>query len=132
MNNQTPYILYKNNKPEFLSKKCAICLSLLFYPESDDKMVNCSKLNCCNHMYHTNCIQQIYSNKKCPECRKQFQTDDVKSIDSSLEIAIRCDAFDHNEVDEELKQTFMNECLKIKDYPYHKSVFERWRNIKIE
>lgn len=127
MNNQLPYLLYKNNKQEFLSKKCAICLCQLFYPESGDKMVNCSKLNSCSHMYHTNCIQQI-TNNKCPECRNTFQIEEVKSIDKSLEIAIRNDAFDHNEIGEELKQIFSNECLKLKDYPYHKSVFERWQN----
>ena len=131
MNNQSPYNLYKNNKTEFLNKQCSICLSLLFYPEesSNNKMVLCSKLNC-NHMFHKNCIEQV-SNKKCPECRKQFQIYDVKNINKSLEIAIRNDAFDYNEINEELRLTFVNEVLKLKDYPYHKSVFERWRKEKI-
>lgn len=130
MNNQTPYNLYKNNKTEFLNKQCSICLSLLFYPEeysNNNKMVFCSKLSC-NHMFHTSCIEKV--SNKCPECRKPFQIDDVKNINKSLEITIRNDAFDHNEISEELRLTFVNECLKIKDYPYHKNVFERWRKEK--
>ena len=131
MNNQLPYILYKNNKHEFLHKQCAICLSVLFYPEesSNNKMVNCSKISCCSHMFHTSCIEKV-SNNKCPECRKPFQIDNVKNIDVSIELAIRNDAFDHNEVDEELRQTFTNESLTIRDYPYHKDVFKRWRTEK--
>jgi ssDNA-binding Zn-finger/Zn-ribbon topoisomerase 1 len=131
MNNQLPYILYKNNKTEFLNKQCAICLSVLFYPEeySNNKMVLCSKISCCNHMFHTSCIEQVL-NKKCPECRKPFQLIDVKNIDKSLEITIRNDAFDHDEINEELRLTFANECLTIKDYPYHKTVFQRWRKEK--
>lgn len=128
MNNQSPYNLYKNNKTEFLNKQCAICLSLLFYPEESTitKMGFCSKLNC-NHMFHTSCIKQVL-NKKCPECRKEFYC--IIDISKSLEIAIRNDAFDHNEINEELKETFVNEGLKIRDYPYHKSVFERWHKEK--
>jgi hypothetical protein len=128
MNNQSPYNLYKNNKTEFLIKQCAICLSLLFYPEesSNKKMVFCSRLNC-NHMFHSSCIEQV-SNKKCPECRKEFYC--IININNSLELAIRNDAFDHNEVNEELKETFVNEGLKIRDYPYHKTVFERWHKEK--
>jgi hypothetical protein len=50
-------------------------------------------------------------------------------VNHSLELAIRDDAFDHNNIDEELRLQFMMSALKIDDYPYHKVVFERWRNL---
>jgi hypothetical protein len=128
MNNQTPYNLYKNNKTEFLNKLCSICLCILFYPESGEKMemVSCSKLSC-NHMFHTGCINRV-TNNKCPECRETGGT--IINIDKSLELTIRNDAFDNNDIDNSLRVSFSNECLKLADYPYHKIVFERWHKEK--
>ena len=127
MNNQMPFILYKTNRREFLTKTCSICWNTLFFPEAIAKMINCCKLEC-EHMFHINCINQsINSNHlNCPECRKSIDTNKIKNLDKSLELAIRDDAFNHNEVDETLKTQFENSCLKVDDYPYHKLVFERW------
>ena len=128
MNNQTPFLLYKTNKREFLTKTCAICWSTLFFPEvNTNKMVNCCKLDC-SHMFHSNCINQAINanHLNCPECRKAINTNKIKNLDKSLEIAIRDDAFNHNEVDETLRKHFENSCIRIDDYPYHKLVFERW------
>lgn len=128
MNNQTPFLLYKTNKREFLTKMCAICWSTLFFPEvNTNKMVNCCKLEC-DHMFHNNCINQAINTNhlNCPECRNAIDTNKIKNLDKSLELAIRDDAFNHNEVDETLKTQFENSCLKVDDYPYHKLVFERW------
>ena len=134
MNNQTPYNLYKFNKQEFLNKVCAICLCTLYYPETHDIMVGCSQLNC-KHVFHSGCIEQSMNNNsnnnsnnnnnKCPECRTVI----IKkiNINKSLEIAIRNDAFFHNNVDESLMTQFKNNSLKIEDYNYHKIVFDRWR-----
>jgi len=128
MNNQTPFLLYKTNRREFLTKTCAICWNKLFYPEEiNNKMVHCCKLEC-DHMFHNNCINQAINanHLNCPECRNAINTNKIKNVDKSLELAIRDDAFNHNEVDEELKQQFANSCLNVADYLYHKLVFKRW------
>ena len=52
----------------------------------------------------------------------------LQNIDKSLELAIRDDAFDNGNIDPSLKKIFENTGLNIDDYPYHKIVFERWRN----
>jgi len=133
MNNQLPFLLYKSNKREFLEKKCAICISALYYPEISDKIVCCSQLNC-GHIFHTNCIEQsinsLHNNNrnKCPECRAVITN--KKDINRSLEITIRNDAFNNNNIDEELRRQFVNTSLELHDYDYHKIVFERWRNEK--
>jgi hypothetical protein len=62
----------------------------------------------------------------CPECRKPIAK--LQNIDKSLELAIRDDAFDNGNIDQSLKKIFENTGLNIDDYPYHKIVFERWRN----
>ena len=125
-----PFILYKTNRHEFLTKTCSICWSTLFFPEAnnnDNKMVHCCKLEC-DHMFHNNCISQSINsnNLNCPECRKAIDTNKIKNLDKSLEIAIREDAFNNNEIDEVLRMQFENSGLKVADYPYHKLVFERW------
>jgi acetyl-CoA carboxylase beta subunit len=135
MNNQPPFILYTRNKREFLDKKCAICISTLYYPEINDKFVCCSQLNC-GHIYHSHCIEESINylqhnnnnNNKCPECRAIITN--KKDISKSIEVAIRNDAFTHNNVDENLMQQFSNNPLQLLDYSYHKIVFERWRNEK--
>lgn len=132
MNNQTPFILYNTNRREFLTKTCAICLCSLFFPEPNSKMeipsmVHCCKLEC-EHMFHVNCIQQSINNRhlNCPECRNPIDTRKIRNINRSLELAIRDDAFNHNEIDETLRTQFENSGLQVADYPYHKMVFERW------
>ena len=133
MNNQLPFILYKTNKIEFLGKKCAICISSLYYPEISDSFVCCAQLNC-GHIFHSNCIEQSINylhnnnNNKCPECRTIITN--KKDISKSLEVAIRNDAFIHNNVDKNLMEQFSNNPLQLFDYSYHKIVFERWRNEK--
>jgi hypothetical protein len=100
----------------------------LFFPEEyNKKMVNCCKLEC-DHIFHNNCINQAINanHLNCPECRKAINTKKIKNVDKSLEIAIRDDAFNHNEIDKALKEQFANSCLQVADYPYHKLVFERW------
>lgn len=79
-------------------------------------------------MFHINCISQsINSNHlNCPECRNPILINKIKNLNRSLELAIRDDAFNHNEVDESLREHFINSGLKVDDYPYHKLVFERW------
>ena len=129
MNNQSPFQLYKSNKHEFLSKLCAVCLCTLFYPESqeNDKFISCLRLNC-NHIFHNDCIHKTMNHNhfNCPECRTPISK--ITNLDKSLEIAIRDDAFDNGNVDPGLKMEFTNSQLKVADYPYHKIVFERWRN----
>jgi hypothetical protein len=128
MNNQTPFLLYKTNKQEFLTKMCSICWSTLFFPDVvDNKMIHCCKLEC-NHMFHNNCINKSINsnNLSCPECRKTIDTNKMKNMDKSLELAIRDDAFNHNEIDDVLREQFANSCLTVDDYPYHKLVFKRW------
>jgi hypothetical protein len=128
MNNQTPFLLYKTNRHEFLTKTCAICWNTLFLPEANsNKMVHCCKLEC-DHMFHNNCINQSINsnNLSCPECRKTIDTNKMKNMDKSLELAIRDDAFNHNEIDDVLREQFANSCLTVEDYPYHKLVFKRW------
>ena len=126
---QTPFQLYISNKHEFLNKVCSICLCTLFYPENpeNDKLVRCSKLNC-HHIYHNDCIHKIlnHNHLNCPNCRTPI--DKIINLDGSLELAIRNDAFDNGNIEPSLKKQFENEILKIADYPYHKIVFERWRN----
>jgi hypothetical protein len=129
MNNQSPFQLYKSNKQEFLERVCAVCLCTLFYPENpkNDRFVSCSRLNC-NHMFHNDCIHKTMNHNhfNCPECRIPISK--ITNLDKSLEIAIRDDAFDNGNVEPTLKLEFTNSQLKVADYPYHKIVFERWRN----
>lgn len=129
MNNQSPFILYKTNRHEFLTKMCSICWCTLFFPESKSKMVHCCKLEC-DHMFHVNCIEQLINTNhlSCPECRAPINTINIKNVNKSLEMAIRDDAFDHGNIDENLKTKFANSILLVADYPYHKLVFERWQN----
>ena len=126
MNNQTPFQLYKSNKQEFLDKVCSVCLCTLFYPEGD-RLISCSRLNC-NHMFHNVCIHKTmnHNHYNCPECRESISK--ITNLDKSLEIAIRYDAFDNGNIDHALHLEFANSMLKVDDYPYHKIVFERWRN----
>ena len=129
MNNQSPFQLYKSNKQEFLQRVCSVCLCALFYPENPegDKLISCSRLNC-NHMFHNDCIHKTMNHNhfNCPECRESISK--ITNLDKSLEIAIRDDAFDNGNIDHTLKLEFANSMLKVDDYPYHKIVFERWRN----
>ena len=90
MNNQPPFLLLKENRNEFINKKCAICLCALFYPEVGDDFVSCSRLRCA-HMFHTSCIDRI-TKHECPECRQAIITKKV-IIDKSIELAIRTEAF---------------------------------------
>jgi len=132
MNNQNPFQLYSNNKHEFLNKLCPICLCTLFYPENNDtdKFIMCSRLNC-NHMFHNDCIHKTMNHNhfNCPECRTPIVK--LINLDKSLELTIRNDAFDNGNIDPSLKKIFENTALHIDDYPYHKIVFERWRNEKL-
>ena len=132
MSFQNPFQLYKSNKPEFLNKLCAVCLCTLFYPENpeNNKFISCSRLDC-NHMFHNDCIHKSmnYNHFNCPECRTHITK--ITNLDKSLEIAIRDDAFDNGNIDQTLKLEFSNTMVKIEDYPYHKIVFERWRNEKL-
>lgn len=135
MNNQSPFNLFTTNRSEFLNKKCAICWSILFYPElnhNNNKMVHCCKLEC-GHMFHNDCINKLLNANhfKCPECRIEIDTNKIISIDRSIEIAIRSDAFDHGNIDETLLTYFKNSSLQVADYPYHKAVFERWNNERV-
>jgi hypothetical protein len=129
MNNQSPFQLYKSNKQEFLERVCSVCLCALFYPENQEgnTLISCSRLNC-NHIFHNDCIHKIMNHNhfNCPECRTPISK--ITNLDKSLEIAIRDDAFDNGNVDPGLKLEFANSQLKVADYPYHKIVFERWRN----
>jgi hypothetical protein len=133
MNNQMPFLLYQTNKKDFLDKQCAICLSALYYPEVNNNFIRCSKLNC-GHIFHNDCINQsinslqYINNNKCPECRSII-TQKI-DISRSLELTIRADAFNNNNIDEELRQQFVNTSFKLNSYSYHKIVFERWRKEK--
>ena len=122
-----PFVLFKTDKHAFLQKKCALCITTLYYPESGNKMPNCRKL-ACGHTFHFDCLNQMIVNghHKCPECRKPVTK--LINIDKSLEIAIRNDAFDNDNIDKTLKKQFTNEQIIVDDYPYHKAVFERWRD----
>jgi hypothetical protein len=81
-------------------------------------------------MFHVNCIEQLINTNhlSCPECRAPINTNNIKNVNKSLEMAIRDDAFDHGNIDEKLKTQFANSILLVADYPYHKLVFERWQN----
>ena len=128
MNNQSPFNLFTTNKFEFLNKMCAICWRILFFPEqAADKMIHCCRLQC-YHMFHNDCMNKLLNanHLNCPECRKPICTNKIKNIDKSLELAIRDDAFNHNEIDESLREKFANSSLQVDNYPYHKSVFKRW------
>ena len=128
MNIVSPFHLYQEDKSEFLKKVCAICLTALYYPETDDKMKKCCRFNCW-HAFHQDCANQLFAQNhtNCPECREPIRT--VINTSQSLELAIRNDAFNHGNVDEELQKHFSMTGLNIRDYPYHKIVFERWRNL---
>ena len=128
MNNVSPFQLYKTDKSEFLKKACAICLSTLYYPETGNKMTKCCRLGC-KHVFHKECVEQLFekNHKICPECREPIRT--LTNVNHSLELTIRNDAFDHNNIDDELRLHFMTSALTIDEYPYHKVVFERWRNL---
>jgi hypothetical protein len=128
-NNQLPFMLYTTNKTEFLSKKCSICLGTLYYPENNDKIMFCTKLNC-NHIYHKECINSsinslTLNNNRCPDCRTTITQ--AKDVTKSIELSIRKDAFINNNISEELINHFKNNVLELCDYEYHKIVFERWR-----
>ena len=126
MNNLPPFWLYKENRAEFLQKKCALCLCTLFYPEIGDQMPNCTRLQCC-HTFHTECLAQIVKNE-CPECRSPTKAGDRQiNIQKSLELAIRHEAYDDGHISEELKEQFKNESVVLRDYHYHKIIFEKWR-----
>ena len=129
MNNQSPFQLYKSINQEFLQRVCSVCLSTLFYPENPEgnRLISCSRLNC-SHMFHNDCIHKTMNHNhfNCPECRAPISK--ITNLDKSLEIAIRDDAFDNGNIDHTLKMEFTNSQLKVDDYPYHKIVFERWRN----
>lgn len=129
MNNESPFILYKNNKSEFINKMCALCLTTLYYPETGNKMPKCCRVEC-RHSFHQECLEQMLERKhsKCPECREPVTQ--IINVDKSLELAIRDDAFNHGEVDETLKKKFCNEQVILYDYSYHKTVFERWRSYR--
>ena len=111
---------------------CSVCLCTLFYPENPEnpQFISISRVNC-NHMFHNDCIHKTmnHNHSNCPECRTPIEK--ITNLDKSLEIAIRNDAFDNGNVDLILRQEFKNSVLKVTDYPYHKLVFERWRNEKI-
>jgi len=125
----SPFNLFRTDKREFINKVCSVCLMALYYPESGDKMPKCCKLGC-NHAFHQECLEQMLARNHitCPECRNPI-TSTLKT-DKSLELAIRDDAFNHGEVDEGLREEFMRTSVEIKDYPYHKTVFERWREYR--
>ena len=121
----SPFNLYQSNKYEFIHKVCAVCLDALFFPEQGETMIPCVQYNC-KHIYHANCVRGV---NRCPECRGS--TDKIIStVNASIELAIRSDAFDNNEVNDELKCTFSQNRLVVADYPYHKSVFLRWQTLK--
>ena len=125
MNNQPPFLLLKENRNEFINKKCAICLCALFYPEVGDDFVSCSRLRCA-HMFHTSCIDRI-TKHECPECRQAIITKKV-IIDKSIELAIRLEAFNGGHINAELRENFKCESIILKKYPYHAIVFEKWQN----
>jgi hypothetical protein len=128
MNNTSPYNLYISNKNEFFHKLCAICLGAMFYPDTGDKMPQCSRLPCM-HTFHTTCLNQLLetNHHKCPECRSGIEN--IINVSASLELAIRSDAFDHGDVDPELEESFKYTHLIVGNYPYHAKVFARWRAI---
>jgi hypothetical protein len=130
MNNELPFILYKNNKPEFLNKVCALCLTALYYPEIGNTMTKCCRLGC-RHTFHQECLEQMFvkNHVNCPECREPITS--AINVEKSLELTIRNDAFDHGDVDPDLLEQFKMNSMVVKDYPYHKTVFERWRRKKI-
>ena len=105
----------------------AICFLLL----RENKVEEYYKMDGSNkdkQIHISNCINQAINanHLNCPECRNAINTNKIKNLDKSLEIAIRDDAFNHNEIDEVLKEQFANSCLQVADYSYHKLVFERW------
>jgi hypothetical protein len=67
----------------------------------------------------------VKNHVNCPECREPITSTII--VEKSLELAIRNDAFDHGEVDANLQEQFKISGMVVKDYPYHKTVFERWR-----
>jgi hypothetical protein len=127
MNNDYPFILYKNNKTEFMNKVCALCLTALYYPETGNTMTKCLRLGC-THTFHQECLDQLFvkNHVNCPECREPITS--TINVEKSLELTIRNDAFDHGDVDADLLEQFKRSSMVVKDYPYHKTVFERWRN----
>ena len=54
-----------------MQKKCALCISALYYPEAGNKMPSCRKLEC-GHAFHFDCLHQmiVSGHHKCPECRE--------------------------------------------------------------
>jgi hypothetical protein len=132
MKSSSPFELYQLNKYEFIHKVCAICWDAMFFPEHGETMIKCVRLDCM-HTFHKHCIQELLiksATNRCPECRRAI--DKIIDINSSLELAIRNDAFEHGEVDDNLREQFANSRLVIANYPYHKTVFKRWRLIKFQ
>ena len=127
MNNDYPFILYTKNKAEFLNKVCALCLTALYYPETGNTMPKCCRLGC-RHTFHRECLDQMFvkNHVNCPECREPIAL--TINVEKSLELTIRNDAFDHDEVDVDLLEQFKISSMVVKDYPYHKTVFERWKS----
>ena len=128
---QSPYNLFISNKSEFLEKLCALCISPLYYPEVGDKMPNCCKLGC-EHIFHTECLNLMFqkSHQKCPECREPVAK--IVNMDKSLELAIRHEAFENQLIDERLMEQFSRESVVVRDYAYHKLVFDYWKGHKGE
>lgn len=125
MNNQPPLLLMNDNRKEFITKQCAICLCTLFYPETGDDMESCVRLQC-DHMFHKHCLEMAMQ-PKCPECRSPILK--KINIDRSLELTIRNEAFADNMMDAEMMESFAQEYkIVVKKRPYHAPVFEKWRN----
>jgi hypothetical protein len=69
----------------------------------------------------------VKNHVNCPECREPITL--TINVEKSLELTIRNDAFDHDEVDVDLLEEFKMSSMVVKEYPYHKRVFERWKSL---